>query len=444
MLDELYSTHLGYKYAIEIRYNNKRRRNMTPNIIAAIVTLVVGLAIVVISFFIGDGKKESETDGTLADSREKLEKQLDEYCDLLVEKKKNDLKKQGDEVKNNMKKGLDEVKASSKKELAEIRDSSKKEIDEYRESARKEIDEFKASTDKRVNDMTSDATQRIDKAMADYESSIEAAKDKMRKELEACSSQLSEKAKKQMIDYINQSLTEAYESYDPDDTSEKEPITYDESAKSEDEKENDSIANEPAATETGKTDNDENDKAETDIADQNDEDTAEQKSEESASDTADAAAKAEDGQTAGESAKAEENEASEQKAENTVANEDQESVVSIEDSQVTDSAFTVVEADNPEKMAAAIEEGNVVPAPQRSRNNRSKKKKKKKAAQNRPLDIWDEGVDTETQVAELHKKGLSIMEIANKLGIGVGEAKVMIDQINETKTTENSDETGRQ
>ena len=153
---------------------------MTPNIIAAIVTLVVGLAIVVISFFIGDGKKENETDGTLADSREKLEKQLDEYCDLLVEKKKNDLKKQGDEVKNNMKKGLDEVKASSKKELAEIRDSSKKEIDEYRESARKEIDELKASTDKRVNDMTSDATQRIDKAMADYESSIEAAKDKMR------------------------------------------------------------------------------------------------------------------------------------------------------------------------------------------------------------------------------------------------------------------------
>ena len=42
---------------------------MTPNIIAAIVTLVVGLAIVVISFFIGDGKKENETDGTLAAGR---------------------------------------------------------------------------------------------------------------------------------------------------------------------------------------------------------------------------------------------------------------------------------------------------------------------------------------------------------------------------------------
>ena len=408
---------------------------MTPNIIAAIVTLVVGLAIVVISFFIGDGKKENETDGTLADSREKLEKQLDEYCDLLVEKKKNDLKKQGDEVKNNMKKGLDEVKASSKKELAEIRDSSKKEIDEYRESARKEIDEFKASTDKRVNDMTSDATQRIDKAMADYESSIEAAKDKMRKELEACSSQLSEKAKKQMIDYINQSLTDAYESYDPDDTSEKEPITYDESAKSEDENENASIANEPAA---GETDDDETDVTKTDVAetdaaepytaDQDDGDMIDQELEKQASDTADA----------------EYGDVPEQETEGAVVNEDQESVVSIEDKQVTDSAFTVVEAANPEKMAAAIEEGNVVPVPQKSRNNRSKKKKKKKTAQNRTLDIWDEGVDTETQVAELHRKGLSIMEIANKLGIGVGEAKVMIDQINEVKITENSDETGRQ
>ena len=403
---------------------------MTPNIIAAIVTLVVGLAIVVISFFIGDGKKENETDGTLADSREKLEKQLDEYCDLLVEKKKNDLKKQGDEVKNNMKKGLDEVKASSKKELAEIRDSSKKEIDEYRESARKEIDEFKASTDKRVNDMTSDATQRIDKAMADYESSIEAAKDKMRKELEACSSQLSEKAKKQMIDYINQSLTEAYESYDPDDTSEKEPITYDESAKSEHEKENDSIVNEPAAGETDddETDATETDEAESDTADQDDGDMIDQELEKQASDTEDA----------------EHGDVPEQETEGTVVNEAQESVVSIEDKQVTDSAFTVVEAANPEKMAAAIEEGNVVPVPQKSRNNRSKKKKKKKTAQNRPLDIWDEGVDTETQVAELHRKGLSIMEIANKLGIGVGEAKVMIDQINEVKITENSDETGRQ
>ena len=100
----------------------------------------------------------------------------------------------------------------------------------------------------------------------------------------------------------------------------------------------------------------------------------------------------------------------------------------MEDAPVTDSAFTVVEAENPEKAAAAITENNNAA---RSRNNRSKKRKKKKAAQNKVVDIWDEGTDVESQVADLHKKGLSIMEIANKLGIGVGEAKVMIDKINE-------------
>ncbi len=362
--------------------------------IPAIVTLVVGLAIVIISFFIGDGKKEDETDGTLAESREKIEKQLDEYCDLLVEKKKNDLKKQGDEVKNNMKKGLDEVKNSSKKELAEIRESSKKEIDEYRENAKKEIEDFKSATDKSVHDMADDTKQKIDKAMADYESSITDAKDKMKAELEKCSSQLSEKAKKQMIDYINQSLTEAYESYDPEDKSEKEPITYEE---------------ESAEAEVKKEDSDEAAVEETDAT-----------QEENVQIESDTVEKTEDTQ-------------------NDQAKE--ETVVSIEESQVTDSAFTVVEAENPEKMAADIEEGSVVPAPQKNRNNRSRKKKKKKSAQNKPLDIWDEGVDTETQVAELHKKGLSIMEIANKLGIGVGEAKVMIDQMNEAKETK---ETGDQ
>ena len=96
----------------------------------------------------------------------------------------------------------------------------------------------------------------------------------------------------------------------------------------------------------------------------------------------------------------------------------------MEDAPVTDSAFTVVEAENPEKAAAAIAENNNAA---RSRNNRSKKR----AAQNKVVDIWDEGTDVESQVADLHKKGLSIMEIANKLGIGVGEAKVMIDKINE-------------
>ena len=371
--------------------------------IPAIVTLVVGLAIVMISFFIGDGKKEDETDGTLAESREKIEKQLEEYCDLLVEKKKNDLKKQGDEVKNNMKNGLDEVKNSSKKELAEIRESSKKEIDEYRENVKKEIEDFKASAGKSVQDMSDDTKQNIDKAMADYESRIADARDKMKAELEKCSSQLSEKAKKQMIDYINQSLTEAYESYDPEDKSEKEPIVYEE---------------ESAETEVEKEDSDKADVEEKDAP-----------QEENVQIEADTAENTEDTQN------------DQANADNVNVGDAQETVVSIEESQVTDSAFTVVEAENPEKMAADIEDGNVVPAPQKNRNNRSRKKKKKKSAQNKPLDIWDEGVDIESQVAELHKKGLSIMEIANKLGIGVGEAKVMIDQMSEAKETK---ETGDQ
>ena len=392
--------------------------------IPAIVTLVIGLAIVIVSFFLSDGKKEDETEGALADSREKLEKQLDEYCDLLVEKKKNDLKKQGDEVKNDMKKGLDDVKNSSKKELEEIKAASRKELDEYRESTKKDIDDFRNLTDKSVYDMTTEAAQKIDKAMEDYKTDLAAAKDRMKIELEACSSQLSEKAKKQMIDYINQSLTEAYEAYDPEDTSEKEPITYEEEYVAVPETETVGTAKTSDTTET------------TDISEPSEPAESTDTSEPTESVEIAELAETEDIEYAAETGKTEEKENSEELVQ---SGEPQEIVVAIEEHQVTDSAFTVVEAENPEKMAADIEDGSVVPVPQRNRNNRSKKKKKRKASQNKPLDIWDEGVDTETQVAELHKKGLSIMEIANKLGIGVGEAKIMIDKINETKKTNETD-----
>ena len=97
--------------------------------IPGIITLVVvGVVIFIASFFFTDGKKEEGAD-LAAESREDLEKKLDEYCDLLVEKKKNELKKQGEEVKANMKKGLEEVKSSSKKELEDIRENAKKEIE---------------------------------------------------------------------------------------------------------------------------------------------------------------------------------------------------------------------------------------------------------------------------------------------------------------------------
>lgn len=344
--------------------------------IPGIITLVVvGVVIFIASFFFTDGKKEEGAD-LAAESREELEKKLDEYCDLLVEKKKNELKKQGEEVKANMKKGLEEVKSSSKKELEDIR-----------ENAKKEIDDIRVSTQKSIEDLQNDVDQKAQASLKEYEADIEKAKNKMQTEIETCSSQLSEKAKKQMIDYINQSLTEAYEAYDPDDKSEKTPITYDEVAEAEktpityDEE----TETEKAPEETSETESDVDDvKPDTDGV--SDDDT-------------------------------------------------HEATVSMEEEPVTDSAFTVVESDNPEKTAADIEDKAETPAaevPARNRNNRSRKKKKKKNSQSKPIEIWDESEDVESQVADLHKKGLSIMEIANKLGIGVGEAKIIIDKINET------------
>ena len=74
------------------------------------------------------------------------------------------------------------------------------------DSTRKELDEFRAGTVKANETAQADTQKKIDDAVMAYEEGIEAAKKKMQTELEACEKQLSEKAKKQMIDYINQSL----------------------------------------------------------------------------------------------------------------------------------------------------------------------------------------------------------------------------------------------
>ena len=46
--------------------------------IPAIVTLIVGVAIVIVSFFFTDGPKENTENSVMDDSRENLEKKLDE------------------------------------------------------------------------------------------------------------------------------------------------------------------------------------------------------------------------------------------------------------------------------------------------------------------------------------------------------------------------------
>ena len=46
--------------------------------IPAIVTLIVGVAIVIVSFFLTDGQKENTENSVMDESRENLEKKLDE------------------------------------------------------------------------------------------------------------------------------------------------------------------------------------------------------------------------------------------------------------------------------------------------------------------------------------------------------------------------------
>lgn len=399
--------------------------------IPAIVTLIVGVAIVIISFFLTDGKKEDTEGSVLTESKENLEKQLDQYCNSLVEQKKNELKKKGDEVKSDMKKGLDEVKNSSKKELEELRSKSKKELDELVQNTKKDMDQLRSDTIQTNQNVYNGTQEKIDAAVKAYEESIEAAKKKMQAEIEACEAQLSEKAKKQMIDYINKSLTDAYEAYDPEDTSEKAPVTYDEPVKeTAEENGSDSSAEEDKNVEAESSTEAEQGTA----PDQNNADYTQTEMDEAVKENDGVSESAEDGNVNDENADAVNDVVESSNVDNGKSEAQQEekadSVVSVEDTVVTDSAFTVVEAENPEKAAAVIAENGVPAAPKN--NGRSRKKKRKKSSQNKVVDIWDEGNDVESQVADMHKKGLSIMEIANKLGIGVGEAKVMIDKINET------------
>ena len=79
--------------------------------------------------------------------------------------------------------------------------------------------------------------------------------------------------------------------------------------------------------------------------------------------------------------------------------------------------------------------------------NRSRKKNRKKSRTNRnqnrvqeakkeapaPEEIWDDEKNIDEEVAELYKQGFGIMEIANQLGIGVGETKVIIKNIENQK-----------
>lgn len=367
--------------------------------IPAMITLVVGLAIVIVSFFLTDGRKDNTEEELLEGGRSRIEKELDEFCSALVDKKKNDLKKQGEEVKSNMQKGLDEVKKSSKKELDDIKKSSAKEIEDIKLEAKKSIEEFRDKSKSDIDSMKDDTEQRIEKALKAYRDNISEAKKNMEAELQACQSQLSEKAKKQMIDYINKSLAEAYEECDTEDGVQPEPITYDEP-------EEQPAENQPEQKEASAVENQPDNESEP--AESHVEQEEVSPAEDQPETTAEPAESQMEQKADDEKADSPAQDASEKSGDSTVAYSDE---------PVVDSAFAVVEEEQPKPQTQ-----------DRRRNNRSKKKKRK-SEQRRPVEIWDEGEDVEAKVAELHKKGLSIMEIANRLGIGVGEAKVMIDNI---------------
>ena len=123
--------------------------------ILPIITLLVGVAVVGVSFFILDSHNFKEEDEIYNESSEELKRKITELCDSLLEQ-------------------------------------SKTSLDEYSEDVRKKTEK------------------------------------ELKEQLEKWASKLSEKAKKEMIDYINQSLAEAYEEYNPDAEEKPETVTYEE------------------------------------------------------------------------------------------------------------------------------------------------------------------------------------------------------------------------
>ena len=123
--------------------------------ILPIITLLVGVAVVGVSFFILDSHDFKEEDEIYNESSEELKRKITELCDSLLEQ-------------------------------------SKTSLDEYSEDVRKKTEK------------------------------------ELKEQLEKWASKLSEKAKKEMIDYINQSLAEAYEEYNPDAEEKPETVTYEE------------------------------------------------------------------------------------------------------------------------------------------------------------------------------------------------------------------------
>jgi hypothetical protein len=321
-----------------------------------IVTLVVGVIVVCVSFFVLDSHNFKEEDEIYKESSEDLKLRITELCDDLVEQ-------------------------------------SKTSIEEY---------------------------------SRDVEKKNEAA---IKKEIEKCAEQLSEKAKKEMIEYINQSLAEAYAEYKP------EPVTYEEKQEED-----------TNVTETSDTDAVQKDEEVVAVEDEADVvEAAEAKVE--AEENSDANAEEEAVEATG---NAEETEAAEA-TENAEATEADKTELSedIEIENANDS--DAVSVAGSEATTDELKSDNSSPVKDSDKNtepkNKSNKQRKKNKNRNKnknnnqspkkeaPVleEIWDDEKNIDKEVAELYSNGYGIMEIANQLGIGVGETKVIIKNIENQK-----------
>ena len=132
-----------------------------------------------------------------------------------------------------------------------------------------------------------------------------------------------------------------------------------------------------------------------------------------------------------------EKEAAEEKSNVVAFKKAEEPAVESEATEITEET-TVAEATGTEPVQKTEQPAG---------GNRSRKKNRKKNRTNRnqnraqeakkeapaPEEIWDDEKNIDEEVAELYKQGFGIMEIANQLGIGVGETKVIIKNIENQK-----------
>lgn len=351
--------------------------------ILPIITLLVGVAVVGVSFFILDSHDFKEEDEIYNESSEELKRKITELCDSLLEQ-------------------------------------SKTSLDEYSEDVRKKTEK------------------------------------ELKEQLEKWASKLSEKAKKEMIDYINQSLAEAYEEYNPDAEEKPETVTYEELLEMEVKETEEEIAREKekqiektVSEEKTETEHPEKNEKPEDIEEEPDENSlgALEASETETVISGDAVANGDITETVPEQdveENAAEDDAEEPKEEvaeeksNVVAfKKAEESAVESETTETAEET-TVVEATGTEPVQKPEQPAG---------GNRSRKKNRKKSRTNRnqnrvqeakkeapaPEEIWDDEKNIDEEVAELYKQGFGIMEIANQLGIGVGETKVIIKNIENQK-----------